>query len=92
MQILTIVPYKVFPAHMGGQKGIALFYEHLAKFTKVNMVATKNNDTPNFENINFIPALTSTKLKFLNPFYFFLLKNIIRQKVEQPVAQLFDSH
>ncbi|MDQ3276728.1 MAG: glycosyltransferase, partial [Bacteroidota bacterium] len=37
--------YKIFPAHMGGQKGIAHFYEHLQQHHSIRMVVSNDNAT-----------------------------------------------
>jgi len=34
MTVMGIVSYKVFPAAMGGQKGVAKFYEYLSAEVK----------------------------------------------------------
>jgi hypothetical protein len=31
LRILSIIPYKILPAKLGGEKGIAVFNEYLAK-------------------------------------------------------------
>jgi hypothetical protein len=31
LRILSIIPYKILPAKLGGEKGIAIFNEYLAK-------------------------------------------------------------
>ncbi|MCC6447095.1 MAG: hypothetical protein IT215_00210, partial [Chitinophagaceae bacterium] len=41
--ILSLVPYKIFPAQMGGQKGIALFYKYLSQHVSLRVITTKNN-------------------------------------------------
>lgn len=41
--ILGLVSFKVFPASMGGQKGVALFYKHLAAHTRCALAVTKGD-------------------------------------------------
>lgn len=41
--ILALVSFKIFPPHMGGQKGVALFYESIARHHKIFMAASKDN-------------------------------------------------
>ncbi len=43
MHILTLISYKVFPAQMGGQKGIADFYYYLSAYNKITILASNNN-------------------------------------------------
>ena len=42
-KILALVSFKIFPAHMGGQKHVALFYEWLNRYHSVYMLASKDN-------------------------------------------------
>ncbi|MDE3237218.1 MAG: glycosyltransferase family 4 protein [Bacteroidota bacterium] len=48
MTILGLISYRVFPAQMGGQKGIAEWYEFLSRKEKVVIVGTKENTVPTF--------------------------------------------
>ncbi len=41
--VLALVSFKVFPPHMGGQKGVVLFYEALRKHHQVFMAASTDN-------------------------------------------------
>jgi polysaccharide biosynthesis protein PslH len=43
--VLALVTFKVFPPRMGGQKGVALFYKHLAKYLDVTLATSPDNDT-----------------------------------------------
>lgn len=42
-KVLALVSFKIFPAHMGGQKGVALFYEYLNRHHTVYMLASNDN-------------------------------------------------
>lgn len=42
-RLLVIVSYRIFPAHMGGQKGIAKFYHYLQQHHAIHMVVSRNN-------------------------------------------------
>jgi hypothetical protein len=44
MRILAFVSYKVFPAEMGGQKGIVDFYKSLAHFDEIFIACAENNN------------------------------------------------
>ena len=44
--LLVIVSYKVFPAQMGGQKGIVHFYEHLKQHHAIRLVVSSDNEEP----------------------------------------------
>jgi len=43
MKVLALVSFKIFPPHMGGQKGVALFYRYLQEFVEVEMAASNDN-------------------------------------------------
>lgn len=42
--LLVIVSYKIFPAHMGGQKGIVHFYEYLQQHHAIRMAVSVDNE------------------------------------------------
>ncbi|HEV7333525.1 MAG TPA: glycosyltransferase family 4 protein [Flavisolibacter sp.] len=43
-KLLVIVSYNVFPPHMGGQKGIVHFYEHLKQHHSIVMAVSNDNE------------------------------------------------
>ena len=65
---LALVTFKVFPPHMGGQKGVALFYKHLTNHLKVTLAATPDNDAESAVSygVDLRPLLFSNKRIFLN--------------------------
>ncbi len=64
---------------MGGQKGIALFYQYLSRLLPVKIITTKNNESPAGMKVEFLPVLSDSKLRYANPFLFFKLKKILQQ-------------
>lgn len=76
--VLSIVPYKIFPANSGGQKAIALFNEYLSKEYNLFCVTVKNND-PSFASYKVFNILADNSFRYINPYYFFLIKKIINQ-------------
>jgi polysaccharide biosynthesis protein PslH len=76
--VLSIVSYKIFPAKFGGQKGIANFNEHFAKFHKLYCVTVKAN-VSNTAPYTIINQLSNSRFRYINIFYFGLLKKIIRK-------------
>lgn len=44
-RLLVLVSYRIFPAQMGGQKGIARFYEYLRQHHTLFMVVSTDNPT-----------------------------------------------
>ena len=63
---------------MGGQKGIASFYEALEKELAVTLVSTQNNGTPEGKISQFLPVLSKSRMRYVNPFLFFKLRRIIK--------------
>ncbi len=62
---------------MGGQKGIALFYQYLSELLPVTIISTKNNDVPSKLNAEFLPVLSNSRLRYINPFLFSRIKKLI---------------
>lgn len=77
VNITALVPYQVFPAKMGGQKGIAFFYRYLSRLLPVTIISTANNEIPANLDAQLLPVLATSKLRYINPFLFFTLKEII---------------
>ena len=80
MNVLSIVSYQVLPALVGGQKGIALFYKYFSKHVNLVCVATQKNDPGAAEGYEVLNILSNSSLRYLNVFYFFSLRKIIREK------------
>lgn len=76
LHIAAIVPYPIYPAKMGGQKGIALFYEYLSKMLPVTMIGTTKQLPQQFDG-EFIPALGESKYRYINPALFLKVKRRI---------------
>ncbi len=76
--VLSLVSYQIFPAKTGGQKGIALFNKYLSAFHTLICVTTKKNEPP-FASYPVLNILSNSKLRYINIFYFFLLKKIIKK-------------
>lgn len=80
MVILGIVSYKIFPARLGGQKGIADFYQFLSKECEV-ILATSNDNKEEIENHSFkiYNFLFNQWKGFLNVLYVSKLIELIRK-------------
>ncbi|RTL52010.1 MAG: glycosyltransferase [Sphingobacteriales bacterium] len=88
MNVLALISYKVFPAQMGGQKGIAQFYEYLAKQDNVIIVAAKNNqlsDIPFPKKYNCLFPQGKGILNILK--LFFVIKLIRRENIDVIVIE-----
>lgn len=79
VNVLSIISYNFLPARMGGQKGIALFYKHLSQQLPVTCITTAGNDN-SLATYETIKALPNTRLRYINPFFFFTVRSIIRKK------------
>ncbi len=77
MRILSIVPYKVFPAVMGGQKGIALFYKYFSRLVSLNCLTVREND-PDEEYVIYT-QLSNSQIRYINPFLFFKINSLAKQ-------------
>jgi len=76
--VLSIVSYKIFPAKLGGQKGIALFNEYFSKQENLFCFTIKDND-PSLAPYKVFNLLGNHQLRYINIFNFNLIKKIIRE-------------
>jgi glycosyltransferase involved in cell wall biosynthesis len=65
---------------MGGQKGIALFNRFLSKFVSLTCVTTKANLQNEENDYTIIPILSNQKWRYINIFYFFSIRKIIKKE------------
>jgi polysaccharide biosynthesis protein PslH len=80
IKVLSLVSYQFLPPRMGGQKAIALFYKYFTKQVDLSIVTTQNNDPALAEGYELLNILSNSATRYLNVFYFFTLRRIIRQK------------
>jgi polysaccharide biosynthesis protein PslH len=80
LRILSIIPYKILPAKLGGEKGIAVFNEYLAKKVELTGVTTRNNDPLLAKGYTLLNFLSDNKSRYGNIFLFNNLKRLILQK------------
>ena len=76
--VLSIVTYKIFPAKLGGQKGIALFNQYFSKQVNLFCFTIKDND-PSYASYKVFNQLENRSLRYINVFYFSRLKKIITE-------------
>ncbi|MEZ5045957.1 MAG: glycosyltransferase family 4 protein [Chitinophagaceae bacterium] len=74
--ILSLIPYNVFPPHMGGQRAIVLFYRYLAQ--KISLHAITQTLSLEKEAFTIYPILSKSPLRYINPLLFFRLKKRAR--------------
>ena len=80
MNIISLVSYPFLPAKSGGQKGIALFYKYFARRHSVTIVTTRNNQPSDAEGYELLNTISTSPSRYINPFVFFSLRNLIRKK------------
>jgi hypothetical protein len=79
MVLLGIVSYKVFPARLGGQKGIADFYRFMSKDNEVIVAASSDNTVDASYPFKLFPFLFNQWKGFFNIFYIPRLLQLIRK-------------
>jgi len=80
VKIISIIPYRIFPAQLGGEKGIALFTEYLAQKVHITAVTTHNNAPRFARGYTLLNILSNTKFRYINLFLFFRLRRLIRRE------------
>ena len=80
VKILSLVSYQFLPPNMGGQKCIAYFNRYLSKKISLSCITTKNNSKHADEGYCIENILSNSPIRYINPLYFFKLRQIIRQK------------
>lgn len=79
LTVVSLVPYQFLPAKVGGQKGIALFNKYFAKHVRLVCVTVNSNDASKAEGYEVRTELSTSPLRYINPFYFFKLKKVLRE-------------
>lgn len=78
VRLLALVPYQIFPAHMGGQKGIALFYQYLCKQLPLAVLTTRANNEHNAA-YPVHAKISNSASRYANPALFFTLRHTAKQ-------------
>jgi glycosyltransferase involved in cell wall biosynthesis len=80
LRILSIIPYKILPAKLGGEKGIAVFNEYLAKEVVLIGVTTKSNDPVLAKGYKLLNFLSDSRTRYGNILLFRKLKKVIESE------------
>ncbi len=80
IQLVSIIPYKIFPAQLGGEKGIALFNEYLAKKIRLVSVTIRSNGPAFANGYQLINTISDSRLRYINIFLFFQLRSLLKAK------------
>lgn len=87
MKILSIVWYKVLPPIYGGQKGIALFNEHLGRLIPISCLCAKSNAGYDV-SYKVLPLLPETKSQFISPASWNLIRKIaVKEKPSHVILE-----
>ena len=78
--VLSLVSYQFLPAKMGGQKGIAFFNRFFCKQVNLTCVTVNGNDPKFSDGYELLNILSNSKIRYINFFYFFTLKKIIKER------------
>ena len=76
--VLSFVPYKIFPAKFGGQKCIAHFNEYFSEYHSLYCITVEANK-PSAASYEIINKLSNSRLRYINIFYYSLIKKIIQE-------------
>ncbi len=80
INVLSIVSYRFLPALMGGEKNISIFNNYLSRLVNLTCVTVKKVEIPFATEYEILPVLSNSAFRYVNPFYFFTLRKIIRAK------------
>lgn len=81
IRVLGIASYRFLPAITGGQKGIALFYKYFSRLVECYCASVKDISAEAKEgDYTLLPIFSNSKFRYINPFYYFSLRKIIREK------------
>lgn len=89
IKVLSLVSYPFLPAKVGGQKGIALFNKYLSRHLPLECVTVQKNDPAAAEGYVVHNILSNSPIRYINPFYFFTLRSLIRK---QQITHLILEH
>ncbi len=88
-KIVSIVSYPFLPAKVGGQKNISLFYKYLSRLLPLICITTTNNSVDAAEGYQVLNILSSSRTRYLNPFYISKIKKVL---VESKATHLMIEH
>lgn len=78
-RIVSIIPYKILPARLGGEKGIALFNEYLCREAELTGITTRNNDPSLAKGYRLLNILSNNKSRYANVFLYRTVSRWLRR-------------
>jgi glycosyltransferase involved in cell wall biosynthesis len=79
-RILSIIPYQVFPAKLGGEKGIAVFNEYLAREVELASITVRSNDPKYAKGYKLYNIISDSRLRYFNIFLFFIVRKMLKRE------------
>ncbi len=80
IRMVSIIPYKILPARLGGEKGIALFNEYIGTLIPITAIGTRNNGIAEAKNYEILNILSNSRLRYINIFLYFTIRSLIKQE------------
>lgn len=79
LRILSIIPYKILPAKLGGEKGIAVFNEYLCQQVELTGFTTRNNDPVHAKGYRLVNTISNSRLRYINVFLYFEVRKLLKK-------------
>src|SRR5688572_11540169 len=76
-KVLGLVSFRIYPTHMGGQKGVANFYKELQSFVEVLLATSSDNQESRYTPI--INVLDPNRRMYRNLFRIQRLKKLVKE-------------
>lgn len=80
LKIVSIIPYKILPAKLGGEKGIALFNEYLSREADLTGITTQNNEPSLARGYKLLNILSNSRTRYINIFLYNKVRKILKQE------------
>jgi polysaccharide biosynthesis protein PslH len=77
-RVLALVSFSIFPTLMGGQKGVACFYEQLKNTDDILLAVSTDNGQPSFKDVQVFRSLFPNRKMPLNLFRIRRLRQLIQ--------------
>lgn len=78
-RILSIVPYRILPARLGGEKGIAIFNEYIARELTLVAAGVEANSIEYAKSYTFLKILSNSRLRYANLLLYFKVRKLLKQ-------------
>jgi glycosyltransferase involved in cell wall biosynthesis len=78
LQILSIIPYKIYPAKLGGEKGIAVFNDYLSKQAELVAVTVREND-PELAPYRLYNIMSNSRSRYANVQLYSAVRRLIKK-------------